>query len=98
MTSEFIKETLKKHHVVVFSKSYCPYCKKVKDLFDSLGVKYQSYELDEMDNGDAIQQELGKLTGATTVPRVFINGEFIGGCDDTLSLHKSGQLKKKLGL
>ena len=33
------------------------------------------------DGGSAIQQELGKRTGATSVPRVFIAKESIGGCD-----------------
>jgi len=65
-------------------------------LFIRLGVKFEAVELDQIDDGSAIQSELGKMTGATTVPRVFINQEFIGGCDDTLALHKSGQLVKKL--
>jgi len=30
------------------------------------------------------------------VPRVFINGQFIGGGDDTVRLDASGQLAKKL--
>jgi glutaredoxin 3 len=32
--------------VVVFSKSYCPYCKSSKDLLDKLGAKYEALELD----------------------------------------------------
>jgi glutaredoxin-related protein len=30
------------------------------------------------------------------VPRVFINKQFIGGGDDTVNKHKSGELKKLL--
>lgn len=33
--------------VVVFSKSYCPYCKASKDLLNELGAKYTTLELDE---------------------------------------------------
>lgn len=33
------------------------------------------------DDGSAIQAELKKLTGASSVPRVFIDGNFVGGCD-----------------
>lgn len=34
--------------VVVFSKSYCPYCKSSKDLLDKLGAKYELLELDQI--------------------------------------------------
>ena len=36
------------------------------------------------------------MTGADTVPRVFIDGECIGGGDDTEELDKQGELEKKL--
>lgn len=32
--------------VVVFSKSYCPYCDSSKKLLDSLDAKYTTLELD----------------------------------------------------
>lgn len=35
------------------------------------------------DEGSDIQSALKQLTGGTTVPRVFIKGEHIGGNDDT---------------
>ena len=33
--------------VVVFSKSYCPYCRSTKRTLDGLGAKYQHYELNQ---------------------------------------------------
>ena len=33
--------------VVVFSKTTCPFCRKTKDLFDGLDVKYTAVELGE---------------------------------------------------
>lgn len=36
------------------------------------------------------------MTGAETVPRVFLDGKCIGGGDDTEKLEKSGELEKKL--
>ena len=30
------------------------------------------------------------------VPRVFVNGKSVGGCDDTRAAHKSGQLRKMI--
>jgi len=49
-----------------------------------------------MNDGDEYQEILGQMTGEDTVPRVFINGECIGGGDDTEKLEKKGELKKKL--
>jgi glutaredoxin 3 len=34
--------------VVVFSKSYCPYCKQTKNTLSSFGAKYAVFELDQM--------------------------------------------------
>ena len=35
-------------------------------------------QLDQRDDGDEIQKVMGELTGATSVPRVFVGGKFIG--------------------
>ena len=29
-----------------------------------------------------------------TIPQIFIDGEFVGGCDILLELHQSGELQK----
>ena len=39
-----------------------------------------------------IQDYLQQLTGARTVPRVFIGKECIGGCTDLVSMHERGEL------
>ena len=67
--------------VVVYSKSYCPFCTKTKSLFDSLGVSYTAIELDEVDGGDAIQATLLDITGQRTVPNVWVGGKHLGGND-----------------
>lgn len=53
-------------------------------------------ELDEIDDGNEYQQVLGQITNVRSVPRVFINGECIGGGDDTEKLDRSGDLEKRL--
>lgn len=42
------------------------------------------------------QDVLLKLTGARSVPRVFIRGKCIGGGDDTVAAQKNGRLEKML--
>ena len=81
----------------VFSKSYCPYCKKAKAVLGALSPKsYKVIELDERQDGDAMQDILGQMTGARSVPRVFIAGKCIGGGDDTERLNRDGKLKEML--
>ena len=43
-----------------------------------------------------IQDALLGITGGRTVPRVFINGKFYGGGDETAAGSKNGEIKKKL--
>lgn len=87
-----IQEHLDSHKVVIFSKSYCSYCNKVKALFDSLTVGYYALELDVIEKGAEIQATLADMTGQKTVPSVFIGGQHVGGCDSTLKLHAQERL------
>lgn len=63
--------------VMVFSKSYCPYCSATKKLLDSVklesGKTYKVIELDQRDDGSTIQSYLEQRNGQRTVPQVFIN-------------------------
>ncbi len=60
--------------VVIFSKTYCPYCAKAKQAIGSL-LDLNAVviiELDKRPDGNAIQDYLLELTGGRSVPRVFI--------------------------
>ncbi|KAK4047972.1 Glutaredoxin [Microbotryomycetes sp. JL221] len=91
-----VNEKISGQKVVVFSKSYCPYCKKAKSLFDSLNQEYEAIELDQMEEGSDWQAYLAELTGQRTVPNIFIDGKPIGGSDDLRELHSNGKLKQLL--
>ena len=70
--TSFIFQTVKQHRLVVFSKTYCPYCRGVKELFAESypGEKPFYVELDKREDGRAIQDTLEKLYGSRTVPQV----------------------------
>jgi glutaredoxin 3 len=95
MASKLVADTIAAHTVTIFSKSACPYCTKAKRAFASIGCTPFVMELDGRQDGDEIQRVLGGITGGTTVPRVFIAGEFIGGGDDTAAAAASGALLEK---
>ncbi|KXZ47427.1 hypothetical protein GPECTOR_35g865 [Gonium pectorale] len=95
--AESIKQTVADNKVVVYSKTYCPYCTRVKGLFTELKVPHKVLELDGMGaEGAELQDALQPITGRRTVPQVFIGGKFIGGCDDTMAAHAAGKLKVAL--
>ncbi|KAF3444631.1 hypothetical protein FNV43_RR14324 [Rhamnella rubrinervis] len=86
------KEVVSSNPVVVYSKSYCPFCVDVKQLLDQLGASYKAIELDKESDGSDTQAALAEWTKQRTVPNVFIGGSHIGGCDTTMALHKDGKL------
>ncbi|KAF1402256.1 Thioredoxin reductase 3, partial [Spheniscus humboldti] len=92
-----VRTLISSHRVMIFSKSYCPYCNKVKELFRSMHVEYYALELDVTADGPSIQQVLAELTNQRTVPNVFVNGTHIGGCDSTYQAYHDGSLQKLLG-
>ncbi|XP_017785587.1 PREDICTED: glutaredoxin-C4-like isoform X2 [Nicrophorus vespilloides] len=93
-TATLVKEWINSDAVVIFSKTYCPYCKLAKDVFEKCQKKYTAIELDKRDDADEIQAILGELTGAKTVPRVFVKGECLGGGSDVKALYENGKLEK----
>ena len=66
------------------------------EIFDKLGVEYVALELNEFEEGAEVQEALAAMTGIRTVPQVFVNGDLIGGSDDTQEALQSGRLKKML--
>ena len=92
-----VQELIQTNTIMVFSKSYCPFCRRVKELFEKeLQVPYRAIELDQDSQGSAIMDYLKSLTGQKTVPNVFINGQHIGGCDSTYEAHRQGQIRPLL--
>ncbi|XP_026756227.1 uncharacterized protein LOC113516075 [Galleria mellonella] len=93
---QFIKTAISQDKVVVFSKSYCPYCNLAKDVFNKVKQPIKVYELDQRDDGNVIQDNLQQITGFRTVPQVFINGNCVGGGSDVQKLYSSGKLEPML--
>lgn len=95
---ERVNGLVEKNDVVVFSKSWCPFCMKAKQVLEAEGVDFVAVELDEMaqEEADEMQMTLAQMTGARTVPRIFSKGKCLGGCDDLLALQQSGNLAGSL--
>jgi len=94
---EAVEKHIKESHVVVFSKSYCPYCRRAKALLKELNETPTVFELDEIEEGGDWQSYLGDKTGQHTVPSIWIDGRFIGGSSDLDAKNRNGELKQILG-
>ncbi|PAV62807.1 hypothetical protein WR25_23435 [Diploscapter pachys] len=95
---EFIDRRIKAKPIVMFSKSWCPFCRKLKSILATfrLDRKFYDYiELDEGDEkfGDQVQAVFVQRYGTKTVPKLFIGGNLIGGCDDATKLFQDGTLE-----
>ena len=61
--------------VTVLSREGCPYCVKAKALLRDAGIEFDELVL----NRDFAESTIRAVSGAATVPQVFINGSLIGG-------------------
>jgi glutaredoxin 3 len=93
---EIIEQNINDNVLMIFSKSYCPYCKRAKAAAEKLGQAYHAIELDVEDNGAEIQDELEVKTHQRSVPNIFIKGTHVGGCDDFLAKIDNGTVQKLL--
>ncbi|AOY76148.1 glutaredoxin 3 [Clostridium formicaceticum] len=81
--------------VTLYTKDYCPYCKRAVALLQSKNVAFNEIDVT---HDETTFKEIQAKTGWDTVPQIFIHGEFIGGCDDLYALEKQGVLNSKLGI
>lgn len=77
-------------NVTVYTKDYCPYCTKAKNMLKNKGVTFE--EIDISNDADLQMQIVEKSGGRRTVPQIFINDKPIGGFDDMAALDKNGEL------
>jgi len=92
-TLKLAASTVPSGGVVLFSKSYCPYCLRAKRALLSVGIAPVVVELDERSDGAEIQAALLERTGQRTVPSAWLDGKHVGGSDDVLEGVESGLFK-----
>ena len=75
----------------IYSKDWCPYCKKAKALLQAENISYT--EIDVTQDADR-EREMIERSGRRTVPQIFLNGESLGGYDDLAVLRTKGPLAR----
>lgn len=66
------------HDVTVFSRPGCVFCVRAKGMLTDAGIEYEELVL----NRDYTDHTLRAVSGRTTYPQVFIDGQHVGGSDD----------------
>lgn len=96
---EFIREQVTTHPVVLFMKGtpqfpQCGFSATVVQLLKQSGVK-QVAALNVLESDD-LRQGVKAYANWPTVPQLYINGEFVGGCDIVKEMFETGDLQKML--
>ncbi len=91
-----IEQVVKSNSLVIFMKGtpqapQCGFSAATVNVFDSLGVEYAAVDV-LADFG--VREGVKQYTNWPTIPQVFVNGEFIGGCDICQEMYLSGELAK----
>nr|WP_255327328.1 glutaredoxin domain-containing protein [Synechocystis sp. PCC 7509] len=74
MLSYINAEAVKPKVVSLFTKVGCPFCARAKEMLSEHGMDYEEIVLGK----DITNRSLRAVTGAMTVPQVFINSKLIG--------------------
>ena len=94
----FIEEAISKDLIVLFMKGsrempMCGFSSRTVDVLKKCGKEfaYCNVILDQ-----EVMRDLPSFKDWPTFPQLYINGELVGGCDITLDLFESGELKKMI--
>ncbi|WP_008310899.1 glutaredoxin 3 [Leptolyngbya sp. PCC 6406] len=76
--------------IEIYTWSRCPFCIRAKALLDRKGAQYTEYCID---GDEAARSQMAQRTqGPRSLPQIFINDAYIGGCDDIHALDRQGSL------
>lgn len=69
----------------------CGFSAAVVDVFVKLGVPFETRNVF---SSAELRDGIKAFSNWPTIPQIYINGEFIGGCDITMEMFKNGELQK----
>ena len=92
---EKLKKAISENKVLIFMKGtrhfpQCGFSAATVDAFNKLGVPYETIDVLADTN---VREGVKQLSNWPTIPQVFVDGKFIGGCDIVLEMHQKGDLE-----
>ena len=94
-----VEELVKKNKIVIFMKGEpnFPQCGFSARAVQVLKTLEQPFGAVDVLSNDPLWDALEEYTQWPTVPQIFINGQFVGGCDIISEMYESGELQKLVG-
>ena len=94
-----IKEQVTTHPVVLYRKGtpqfpQCGFSATVAEILKRSGVT-DYFSVNVLEDAD-IRQGIKEYANWPTIPQLYVNGEFVGGCDIVREMYASGELQKVL--
>lgn len=93
---ERIKQQIGSSKIVLYMKGspqfpQCGFSAKASQLLNACGAKFAA--VDVLADAD-IRQGIKQYSNWPTIPQLYIDGEFVGGCDIMTELYEKGELQK----
>jgi len=93
-----IEELIKSKKVFLFMKGtpmdpQCGFSKQVSGILQNMNVDFDSCNVLE---DEEIRQGIKEFSNWPTIPQLYVDGKFVGGCDIVEQMQGSGELKKLL--
>ena len=94
-----IREQVQKHRVVLYMKGspqqpMCGFSATATQLLKMSGVQ-DIFTVDVLQDQE-IREGIKQYANWPTIPQLYVNGEFVGGCDIMREMYQSGELQKLL--
>lgn len=71
----------------IYTKPTCPWCVKAKAILTQKGIQYKEYMLGvDGVTKETIEQKIGEGAVVKTVPQIFLDGKYVGGCTELIKL------------
>jgi monothiol glutaredoxin len=93
--TEVIESAIRSNKVMIFMKGnrsfpQCGFSAATIAIFEQLGVPFETADvLSDPELRDGVK----RYSNWPTIPQVYIDGKFVGGCDIIRELHESGELE-----
>ena len=91
-----IKDNNSKDPVVLYMKGnptfpQCGFSSTVVQILKHIGVNFQSYDVLQ---DESLREGIKSFSNWPTIPQLYVNNEFVGGCDIIREMFESGELKE----
>ncbi len=97
-TSDLIIKQIDSSDIVLFMKGtpvmpQCGFSASVVGILSHIGVKFKGINV--LENNE-IREGIKVYSDWPTIPQLYINGEFVGGCDIIREMYENGELAEIL--